>query len=129
MSKKIFFLLLIVGAVSCFITKPFQQSILKEASSIHQEAQKIGEKASTALEELIQQANSIQVQGRQLTRSEIEFIDQVNNLRGEFQNWEYGEFPLPSVDSIRLRDKASIIKKQSDWKQSIEKLFDQIKQI
>ncbi len=129
MNKKIFFLLLIVGSSSCAIKKHFQQSILKEASSIQLAAQKKGKLASTALEELIQQANSIQVQGRQLTLSEIEFIKQVNNVRGEFQNWEYSESKLPIVESIRLKDKEQLLQAQLDWKEGIEALFDKINQI
>ena len=129
MSKKILFLLLIIGSSSCTIKKHFQQSILKEASHIQLEAQNIGKLAASALEDLIQQANSIQVQGRQLSRSEIEFINQVNNVRGEFQNWEYGEFKLPAVGSIRLKDKEDILQEQLDWKRGIEDLFEKIKQI
>ena len=128
MSKKIFFLLLIVGFSSCSIKKHFQQSLLEEATSIHQEAQKIGLEASTAIAELRQQANSIQVEGRTLTRSELAFIDQVNNFRGVFQNWEYGEPKLPTIDYIRLKNKDQILEKQVEWKEGIEDLFAEIKQ-
>jgi len=129
MSKKIVFLFLIVGVFSCSIKKPFQQAILKEASELHQEAQKMGDQASSLLEELIQQANSIQVQGRALTRSELAFVEQVNQLRGELQNWEYGEPKLPSTDFIRIKDKEKLMEEQTTWKKWIEDIFEKIKQI
>lgn len=129
MSKKIFFLLLIVGSSSCAIKKHFQQSIFNEASSIQLVAQKKGELAAAALEEVIQQANSIQVQGRELTRSEMEFINQVNNVRGEFQKWEYSELKLPAVETIRLKEKENILQEQVDWKKEIEVLLDKITEI
>ncbi len=69
------------------------------------------------------------MQGRALTRSEMGFINQVNNLRGEFQNWEYGVPRLPTTDSIRLKDKELIVSKQLEWKKSIEGLKERIPQI
>lgn len=122
--RNFFLFLLVIGSLSsCSILQKLKQPILNEATSINKEAKKIGEQVSALLEELIQQSYSIQVQGRQLTREEIGFVDQVNEIRGEYQNWQYAEPRLPSYeDNIRLKEKESILKQQEDWKEEIREL-------
>lgn len=128
MRKKSIFFLSVCVLLSCAIKKNLQQAILNEATTIHQDAQKLGSQATVLLADLLQQRNSIQVQGRQLTQTEMDFTEKVDDLRGQFQTWEYEEPKLPiSADVVRLKDKERLIKKQEEWKGRVFDLLGKMK--
>jgi septal ring factor EnvC (AmiA/AmiB activator) len=64
-----------------------EPSLQQQIDEIHAEARKAGGEVAPKVEELTQQANSINVQGRALTPEEIEFTGQVASLQETFAQW------------------------------------------
>lgn len=65
-----------------------QQNPEEEIMELHNSSKKIGEEVAKMVEELSQQKNSINVQGRSLTDKENSFTIMVSSLESDFANWQ-----------------------------------------
>lgn len=73
-------------------------ALLEEAAKIHQEAVKIDETVKPQLDALVNQANSLAVQGRALTEEEQAFINAVGQLQTSYGFWEENHIEVPGFD-------------------------------
>ncbi|TAK41826.1 MAG: hypothetical protein EPO28_08110 [Saprospiraceae bacterium] len=65
-----------------------QPSLEQRISDFHQATQKLAEEAAMLLGDLVQQRNSINIQGRALTPEEIAFTARADDLEARFGHWE-----------------------------------------
>lgn len=64
-----------------------RSSFRNQITEVHEAVRLKGDVLATQLEALMQQANSIKIQGRALSAGEIKFIQGVDSLREEFNLW------------------------------------------
>ncbi len=98
LKKNTWFLFFIVGLlVTC--NSPLSESeLLAEATNLYKEALDIEKEVKPMLDELIQQRNSLSVQGRMLTDQEKAFIDQVYELESSYESWKKDHVKVPSAE-------------------------------
>jgi len=65
-----------------------QPSLEQRISELHTATQKLGDEAVMLLGDLVQQRNSINIQGRALTPQEIAFTGKVDALEAKIGQWE-----------------------------------------
>lgn len=71
---------------------------LQEAARIHAKALQIEQGLKPQLGELIQLKNSINVQGRALTESEIAFVEKVNSIENSYAYWKENHVEVPGYE-------------------------------
>ena len=65
-------------------------SLVERVNELHRASRQIESEVAPKLEDLIQQKNSINIQGRALTSEEIEFSGKVSELEATFARWKEG---------------------------------------
>jgi len=91
--KHLFYLGLLTLSLACGDTSSTEkdtekeQTILKQASDIHNEAINIGLKVAPQLEAMKQKRNQINIQGRALTEEEMQFAAKVDQLESSHRFW------------------------------------------
>ena len=75
-----------------------EHKLLEEAAQIHLEAAKIEQSIKADLEQLIQEKNSINIQGRALMPEEIAFTRQVEAIQKSYSFWEDNQMEVPGFE-------------------------------
>jgi len=78
--------------------KSVDDPILKEAFALHMEATEIEKKLSPLIDDLRNQKNGIQIQGRALSEEEMKFMDTVNNIEKIFSTWTDYRVEVPGFE-------------------------------
>jgi len=77
---------------------PSDDPMLKEANDYHLKAMAVEKEIKPLFEELRNQKNGIQVQGRALTKEEMDFVDYVNKMETIYGNWEGNRLEVPGFE-------------------------------
>lgn len=85
-------------SANCGGTSEADQKLLQEAADIHQEAVKIEQQVRPKLDELVQQKNSINIQGRTLAPEEIAFVTKVEGIESSYAYWEENHIEVPGFE-------------------------------
>lgn len=95
--SRIFFYML-MGSVAFFTACKHNSkadSTLQKAAELHQEAIQIESAVKPLLEQLVQQKNAVNSQGRALTDQELRFVDRVEALEKSYDYWEANHVEVP----------------------------------
>lgn len=95
--QKLGFIIMLAGLLAACNSNSSGDAQLKEAAALHEGALKIESDLKPMLEELVQQRNSLSVQGRALTEEEQAFIDQVYALESSYEAWEKSHLEVPGA--------------------------------
>lgn len=93
MRNTIFFFLLLTLA-ACASGEPTDPK-LEEAASLHEQGMKAEEALRPMIESLEQQANQINIQGRELTDQEQAFAKSVSTLKQRYEQWKEDRIEVP----------------------------------
>ena len=88
--------MLLVLVLGCNNTK--EDSLLAEAAKIHEQAAKIEQQIRPQVSALVQQKNSINVQGRALAPEEIAFVQTVESIEAGHQFWKENHLEVPGYE-------------------------------
>lgn len=83
---------------SCQRGNSSEAQLLSQAAALHQEALRIDQEVKPQLEELIQQSNSIQIQGRALSGEEIRRVEAIDAVRSSYAWFENNHVEVPGHD-------------------------------
>jgi hypothetical protein len=83
---------------SCQRGNSADDRLLSEAAALHEEAMQIDRQLQPQLENLIQEGNSIQIQGRALTPEEMQRVDAINAVRRSYEWFEENHIEVPGHD-------------------------------
>lgn len=95
LNLKLIFVGLLFLSANCGSTSEEDQKLLKEAAAIHLEAVELEQQVKPKLDELIQQKNSINIQGRSLTAQELAFAQKVESIENSYAYWEENHVEVP----------------------------------
>jgi hypothetical protein len=101
-----------------------QPSLEQRISDLHTATQKLGDEAAMLLGDLVQQRNSINIQGRALTPEEIAFTGKVDALEARFGQWEEA---LKAAGTSRSDD--SRLRKEETLRDDITALLAEARQL
>jgi hypothetical protein len=102
--KTLLFFSLAMLAATC------RPTIEKQIQEMHAASLQLGKEVAPVLEELIQQRNSINIQGRALTTGEMTFSDKVYALEAAFQQWneDMEAAGNAALDNARLKNEEAL---------------------
>lgn len=72
--------------------------LLQQAADIHTEAIKIEKELRPKLQSLVQQKNTINIQGRALTEEETAFVNKVESIEASLKYWEENHVEVPGFE-------------------------------
>ena len=75
-----------------------EKALLGEAAKIHNEAVQIEIQIQPQLEQLVQQKNSIQIQGRALSEEEMTFVQLVDGLQASMDWFNKNHVEVPGYE-------------------------------
>ncbi len=94
--KPTLILMLIALTLGCNSTK--EDPLLAEAAKIHEQAAKIEQQIRPQVAALVQQKNSINVQGRALAPEEVAFVQTVESIEAGHQFWKENHLEVPGYE-------------------------------
>ncbi len=100
-----FMLIIFAWMQACSPHSKTHEQVVNESDKINLEIQTALDELNPKLESLIQLRNSISVQGRALSDTEIKFVDKVETIMGGFDSWKEKYFEAQvMVDQLRSPD-------------------------
>lgn len=98
MFKNISFLFFILLLFSCASNSKVDTELLDKAHQFYTQAAKIGTELKPQIESLIQQKNSLNIQGRALTDDEISLVANIESLEKAYQDWKVNHPEIPGYE-------------------------------
>lgn len=126
-SFRFFCFLALILAFSCQRGTGSSQQILQEATQLHEEAQTIEDKIKSSIANLVQQGNSIQIQGRALTGEEMDRVNAINRLQGSYYWYQENFMKLPAENSAM--NPKQILEQQRALRDTILSIQQRVQQL
>ncbi|MEL7122080.1 MAG: hypothetical protein AAFO07_21715 [Bacteroidota bacterium] len=94
----LYFVCFLFVLASCNSNNTADEKLLDEAKNLYLDALSIEKDAQVVLDQLDQMSIQLNIQGRELTAEEINFIDLVSDLHQRYDYWEENHIEVPGIE-------------------------------